>query len=268
MSVFARLIKVSATAVLGMSMLAGISAHADTPLRVYGPGGPAPAMKAAAVEFTRETGVQVQVVAGPLPQWADSAHRDADMLYSGSEDMMSSLVAKFGDEVDAGSVTPLYMRPAVLLVRPGNPHHIGGIADLMKSNVRLMVVNGAGQTGLWEDIAGRDGDISKVKTFRRKIAVFAPNTGAALKRWKEDPSIDAWLAYNIWAVANPGIADVVQIEPDYRLYRDCGMVLTRRGAARDEARQFATFLASKKAQAIFAKYGWGGEDVQTGDITD
>jgi accessory colonization factor AcfC len=41
-------------------------AQAQVPLRVYGPGGPAPAMKEAAVAFEKKTGVKVDVTAGLL----------------------------------------------------------------------------------------------------------------------------------------------------------------------------------------------------------
>ncbi|MGF6851249.1 substrate-binding domain-containing protein [Paraburkholderia sp. CI3] len=230
--------------------------HAAEPLHVYGPGGPAPAMKAAAAAFAKQTGVEVDVTAGPTPQWAEAAHGDADLLYSGSEDMMSGFIAKFGDQLVAKSAEPLYLRPAVILVRPGNPRHIRGITDLLSSEARVMVVDGSGQNGLWEDLVGRDGDIRQVKALRRNIAAFTPNTAEALKRWNSDPAIDAWIVYNIWAIAHPGVADIVQIEPQYRLYRDCGVVLTQRGEARDTVRQFVQFLEGPQGRAIFGQYGW------------
>ena len=58
-------------------------------LHVYGPGGPLPAMKEAAETFSKEKHVQVVVTGGPLPKWLHDAQQNADLIYSGSEEMMS-----------------------------------------------------------------------------------------------------------------------------------------------------------------------------------
>lgn len=66
------------------------AAQAATTLNVYGPGGPAPAMKEAAKAFAAARNIEVNVTAGPTPQWVDKAKSDADLVYSGSENMMSA----------------------------------------------------------------------------------------------------------------------------------------------------------------------------------
>ncbi|MDE1897596.1 MAG: substrate-binding domain-containing protein [Xanthomonadaceae bacterium] len=226
-------------------------------VRVFGPGGPAPAMKAAAVAFEKlHPGVSVQVTAGPTPRWIAAARAEGDVIYSGSEAMMAEFEHDLAGVLDPTTIEPLYLRPAVILVRPGNPDQITGVDDLLKPGVRVMVVNGAGQVGLWEDIVGRDGDIATVRDFRRNIVYAAPNSALALKRWRDDPSVQAWLIYNIWAIAHPGVADIVPLEPRYRLYRDCGAGLTARGRASAEARAFVAFLRGARGQAIFAHWGW------------
>ena len=55
---------------------------------------------------------------------------------------------------------------------------------------------------------------------------------------------------------SPRSADVVAIEPRYRIHRDCGIVVTRHGAGKPQARAFAEFLESPAARAIFAEHGW------------
>lgn len=40
-------------------------------------------------------------------------------------------------------------------MRKGNPKNIKGFKDLAKSGVKVLVTHGAGQVGMWEDIAGR-----------------------------------------------------------------------------------------------------------------
>ena len=241
---------------LALTLAGPVDARAADPLRVYGPGGPFPAMKEAAAAFGQAHKLDVQVTAGPTGNWLEQAKGDADVVFSGSEGMMSDFLKAFGGELDAGSVTPLYLRPAALLVRPGNPSHITGLADLLKPGHKVLVVNGSGQGGLWEDVTGRLGDIGAVQAFRANVGQFAATSADAKQTWTSDASYDAWLIWNISQVANPGIADQVAIEPEYRIYRDAAVALTKRGQARPDAAAFATFLSSPEGAHIFAKWGW------------
>ncbi|WP_197686711.1 substrate-binding domain-containing protein [Metallibacterium scheffleri] len=241
---------------LSLILLSG-SSMAAAGVHVFGPGGPAPAMKAAAAEFEKlHPGMRVQVTAGPTPQWLDAARATGDVIYSGSEAMMADFQRDLAGVLDAGTIEPLYLRPAVILVRPGNPDHITGFRSLLRPGMKVMVVNGAGQVGLWEDIAGRDGRIATLRAFRRNIVYAAPNSALALKRWQDDAAIQAWLSYNIWALAHPGLAQVVPLQRQYRLYRDCGVGLTIRGKANATARAFVRFLRSAQGRAIFELWGW------------
>lgn len=244
-----------ALVMLASALGASSSAHAAEPLHVYGPGGPLPAMKEAAAAFARSHGVPVEVTAGPTSQWIDHAKADGDLIFSGSEVMMSDFIAAMPD-IDPSTVRPLYLRPAAILVRPGNPTHIEGISELLKPGHRVLVVNGAGQQGLWEDITGRLGSIDNVRAFRANIVTVAPNSAQAKQAWINDKSIDAWLIWTIWQVSNPTLADQVPVEPQFAMYRDSGIALTKQGEGRPEAKEFAAFLNSKAGAAIFAKWGW------------
>ena len=152
---------------------------------------------------------------------------------------------------------PLYLRPVAILVRPGNPKNIRGFRDLLAPNVRILTVAGAGQIGLWEDVAGRTGDIALVRAFRKNM-VFpeAANSGAAKEQWTQQKDIDAWLIWNIWQVANPDLAQLVPLDEPFRIYRDAGVVLTRKGKTEPQAAAFIEFLKSADGQRIFAKWGW------------
>jgi accessory colonization factor AcfC len=119
-------------------------------LNIYGPGGPLPAMKDAAATFGKKYRTQVNVVGGPAPNWLPKAKQDADIIFSGSEDMMSNLEVAMQGAVDPSTILPLYVRKAAILVRPGNPGHIKGLDDLLKPGHHILVVNGAGQQGLWK----------------------------------------------------------------------------------------------------------------------
>ena len=229
--------------------------EAKQTMHVYGPGGPLPAMRAAAAAFGASHGVTVLVTAGPLPQWQAAARDDADLVFSGSETMMSDFLAVLPD-LDPATARPLYLRPSAILVRPGNPAHITGVLDLFRPGHRILVVNGAGQQGLWEDVAGRRGRIADVIAFRANIARVAPNSAEARKAWIADGSLDAWLIWGIWQTANPRLADQVAVEPEFRIFRDVGAALTRRGEARPVVQQFRDYLASPEAARIFARSGW------------
>lgn len=238
---------------------AGEPAARDT-IRAYGPGGPLPAMTEAAVAFERQRGVHVVVTGGPTPQWLAQARDDADVIFSGSEHMMTDFVKSLGDatagRIDERTITPLYLRPSAILVRPGNPRGIRRFEDLLQPGVRVLAVQGAGQTGLWEDMAGRTGDIEVVRALRRNIGAVAANSGEAKQIWTTDASFDAWLIWSIWQVANPTLADVVAVADPWVIYRDAGVALTMRGRERPVARQFAAYLQSPEGARIFAKWGW------------
>lgn len=246
-----------AALVFGLACIgSAASATAVDTLYVYGPGGPAPAMKEAASAFQSKHAVQVEVTAGPTPSWIDKAKQNADVIYSGSETMMTDFVVAMDGRLDEKSIMPLYLRPMSILVRPGNPKHIKGFQDTLKPGTKILVVNGAGQNGAWEDVAGRKGDIRTVRKLRSNIVSFAPNSAAARTTWIEKTDIDVWLIWNIWQVANPKLADVVPIESDYAIYRDIGVALSQQGVNKPLAKQFVEFLKSKEGAKIFAKWGW------------
>lgn len=225
-------------------------------LNVFGPGGPGPAMMEAAKAFEKKSGTRVQVTTGPAPEWMGRARTDADLIFSGSENMMTSFVSQMKGAIIEDSIEPIYIRPSAILVRPGNPKRLGGVADLLKPGMRVLVVEGAGQVGLWEDVVGRLGRLEDIKAFRRNIVDVAESSGDAKKRWTSDPTLDAWLIWNIWEIANDDIADMVEVEPERRVWRDCGIAFTVKGAKKPSAKKFAAFLVSPEGRRIFNKWGW------------
>lgn len=232
------------------------SARADDVVRAYGPGGPAPAMKEAAEVFSKTRGVRVEVTAGPTDKWIAEARQDADIIFSGSEYMKTEFVKAMEGRIAEETIDALYIRPSAILVRPGNPRKIRDLPDLAKPGLKVLVVQGAGQTGMWEDMAGKDGDLGLVRGLRKNIAFHAPNSAAAKEHWVQHPEVDAWIIYNIWQVANPTLADQVAVGKRYVVYRDSGIGLTRTGADRAAARAFVEFLRSKEGAAIFKRWGW------------
>ena len=244
-------------AVSAFVCLGTATAQPSTTVNVYGPGGPAPAMKEAAKAFEAAHQIKVNVVAGPTGQWADKAKSDAHVVFSGAEHMMSDFARVLPGAFDLKEVQPLYLRPVAMLVRPGNPKGIKGFKDILEPGIKVLAVAGAGQTGLWEDVVGRTGDIRTVQAFRKNLLLpEASNSAEARKRWIEQPDIDVWLIWNIWQVANPELAQVVEMDEPFRIYRDTGVVLTQQGKTMQPAQKFVDYLQSPAGQAIFSKWGW------------
>lgn len=135
---------------------------------------------------------------------------------------------------------------------------------------RILATGGAGQVALWEDVAGRTGDLALLRAMRERIVQVAPNTGAAQQAWRGRPdAYDAWLVWNIWQVAAPELADIVEIEEPFRIWRSTGTVLTRRARkcavsppssrARRARRSSAAWAAAAEASA---QLGPGGGAAQ------
>lgn len=226
-------------------------------LRAYGPGGPAPAMREAAKVFKDKKGIRVEINAGPTPAWKNQSTKDADLIFSGSEYMMTDFVRKdLPGLIDTATIRTLYLRPSAILVRPGNPKGIKGIKDLAKPGLRILVVQGAGQLGMWEDAAGRTGSVKLVDAVRRNIGFFAPNSAEAKKLWSSDLTYDAWLIWTIWQKESPASADLINTEPENTIYRSCGIAITNRSERKALAKEFADFLQSAEGQKIFVKWGW------------
>jgi accessory colonization factor AcfC len=226
------------------------------PVILYGPSGPSPAINESAVAFTGLFGVPVEVRSGPTELWVEQAAQDADLIYSSAEFMMSEFLRTEALHLDPDTLTGLYIRPSVILVRPDNPKGIKDFPDLLKPDVRVMVVEGSGQTGLWEDMAGKLGDVTTLRKLRANIVYFALTSDDAVKAWKERTDIDAWITWNIWHMPNRDRAKLIPVGRDYRVYRQCSIALTERGKANTGARQFVDFLTSADGARIFESWGW------------
>jgi accessory colonization factor AcfC len=237
--------------------IAGLSsfvafAQTDT-LHVYGPGGPLSAMQECAKVFTGTTGIPVKVTGGPESKWIAEAGQNADLIYGGAEYMLTQFIQNHPGMVDAATRVELYKRAAAILVRPGNPKHIATLKDLTKQGVHILDVNGAGQLGLWEDIAGKENLIGGIQ---KNIAGSFVNTALAIDAWKKDGSYDAWITYASWHQNLKDITQVVELPLALRLYRGTPVALTLTSRHSQQGRQFVQFLQSAQGHAIFKKWGW------------
>ncbi len=224
---------------------------------VYGPGGPAPVMKELAVQFQNKTNNKVEVVAGPTPKWINNAKENADIIYSGNSSMMDAFIKLLPDQLNHTDVEVLNIREAGIVVRPDNPKNIKTFNDLLKKNVKVMVVDGAGQVGLYEDVALRDGKQENLARLRKNIVFYAPNSKMAVDRWSSDKEIDALIIWSHWANSiGKDKAKFVTLSPVNVIYRASEIAITKNSKNRKVAEEFIDFVQSKEAQEVWKKWGW------------
>ncbi|MDP3183012.1 MAG: substrate-binding domain-containing protein [Desulfobaccales bacterium] len=243
---------------IGVLMLApwglvGISLAQDKVLQVYGPGGPLGPMEECAQLFSKARGVEVKVTAGPEAKWLDQARQDADLIFGGAEYMLTDFILRHPDLVDQKTRISLYVRPAGILVRKANPKKIRSLYDLTRDGIRILDVNGAGQLGLWEDMASLYGIIPLIQ---KNIALSVTNSAEAIEKWKTMPELDAWITYESWHYRLEDLTDLVEIPKARKLYRGTPIAITTITKQRDLAQQFIAFLRTDPAHAVFKKWGW------------
>ena len=183
-------------------VLLGLSGYgrASNELSVYEPGRPAPAIGDAAEVFGKEQGIEVRRTAGPTTRWASDLLRDGDVVYSGgSEAMMSDFISQFADTLMPETLRLLYLRPAGILVRPGNPLHIQGFRDLLRPQSQHYggERRGPGRAvGRHCRARWRHRGATRLP---RKCQPLREHSAEAVQAWKSDPSIQAWISFPIWS---------------------------------------------------------------------
>lgn len=233
-------------------VFSGAFAQTDT-LHVYGPGGPFGPMNECAVQFGKMNNVQVSVKAGPEKAWIDKALEDADIIFGGAEYMLSQFNFRYPGLIDAETRTTLYTRPSGVLVRPGNPKGINREEDLFKPGIKILVVSGAGQIGLWEDMFGKTDQLQEVFPNIYKVAYNGKN---AIELWKEHEEIDAWITWESWHYRLREITELVQLSEKYTVYRGTPVALTKQVNDKLLAEKFIKYLKSPEARKIFEDWGW------------
>lgn len=237
------------TAILGVFLNAEIN--------IYGPGGPAPVLKELALMYEQKTGEKVIVTAGPATAWMEEAQAKADIIYSGNSAMMDTFVNKFKGKISAEKIEVLNIREAGIIVRPNNPKKIKNFKDLLRKDVKIMVVNGAGQVGLYEDMALKHGKRENLIALRKNIKVFAENSKLAVESWNNDASIDALIIWKHWAnTIGKDKAEFVRSGKSSVIYRASEIAITNDSPNKDKARDFINFIKSQEAQKVWEEKGW------------
>lgn len=253
-------LSIAAMALLLAAALAADGQQKPT-LHVYGPGGPLGPMQEAAERFGAEKGVRVAVTAGPEAQWIDEAKRNADLVFGGAEYMLTQFAMKHPGLIDGATREELYVRPAGVLVRKGNPKNITRLEDLTRPGVRILDVAGAGQLGMWEDMARSAGLIAGIQ---KNIHAVAGNTAEAIEKWKSDQSLDAWIIFESWHYRLKDVTDLVRLPESQRVYRGTPIAITTLSKQKQLAHEFIRFLKGDAGKEIFVKWGWTDPERQGG----
>lgn len=141
-------------------------------------------MKECAAAFTRQTGLAVDVTAGPEPKWLAQDMQDADLVYGGAEYMLTQTALTHPGFLDDSSRTSLYARESAVLMRLGNPLRIKRLEDLARAGVRLLDVNGAGQMGMTEDMARIP---ALIANLQHNTKTSVKTSAEAVDLWQQKP---------------------------------------------------------------------------------
>lgn len=256
MCAYSKRLYVTLVVVCGLGAIGPARATAEEVLHLYGPLGTNPAIEEAAIAYAAENNVELNVVSGPLEAWRPRAGQDGDFVFCSGEFIMSDFVQQGALHVEDTSVTPLYVRPSVILVRPSNPKDIRDFPDLLRPGMKVMMVNASGQTGLWENITGKLQSLQNLVALEKNIVFCAADPEEAIRLWQEHEELDAWITWNVWHIPRRDVARVVPMSEDYRIYRRCSISLTQRSQSNPWATGFLDYLGSEEAGEVFRSWGW------------
>lgn len=228
--------------------------HAQTDtLYVYGPGGPFAPINECAQLFGNKNNVVVKVTAGPEANWIAQAKQNADLVFGGAEYMLTQFKMQHPGLMDSTTRTELYKRAAGILVRPGNPKQIKTLKDLTKPGINILEITGAGQLGMWEDLAGKQNLIGGIQ---KNIKGAFANTALAIDAWKSDTKYDAVIIFASWYLRLKDVSQLIKIPVPQTVYRGTPIAITAITNKKDKAQQFIQFLQSNEGHVIFKKWGW------------
>lgn len=228
----------------------------DGVVRLYGPGGPHSALIKVAKAYEAKTGQKVEVIFGPEKKWSRDAQAKGDIIFGAAEQSITAYLENY-HFVSEKDVQPVYIRRSVIAVKKGNPKNIQGFDDLLKPDTKVVVTEGKGVyntsgTGLWEDVAGREGSLEDIQKLRKNIVAFEKGSGAGFKAFTEKG--DAWITWVDWPKTNEGKVDFVELEQSRRIYRDMNIALSPK--ADSQAKDFINYLNSDEGAEIVATLGW------------
>jgi len=170
---------------------------------------------------------------------------DGDLFFGGADYMLEDFDRRNPGVLDLRSAERLLPRRLGIIVRKGNPLGIRTLGDLQREGVTVM-------EAALEKVSGYHGARPGAGDADDPVE----HTGTeALKAWRSNPGIDAWITYKSWHAVLAVEADFVEI-PDESALRFTPIAVTARTPHREAAEKFIAFLKSPEAQRIFREHGW------------
>jgi len=147
--------------------------------------------------------------------------------------------------VRKGERRTIASRASAIIVPAGNPKNIQTVADMAQPGVRVGVSVLDCLKGLWEDISGRLGLVSKI---RNNITYYA-NGCIAIVEAAATGEFDAG-----------GRIEVIELPKEQQVLRGTGVGMLSFAKNIEPARKFMDFLTTPESRAFYQEFGWVVED--------
>jgi tungstate transport system substrate-binding protein len=219
-------------------------------------------------EFTKDTGIEVRVVAVGTGQALDIGRRgDADVVFVHAR----SAEKKFVSEGEGVKRYPVMYNDFVLIGPKSDPAHVAGTHDIVAAlqaveKAKVPFVSRGDKSGthiaelaLWKD-AGIDIDKAKGPWYRETGQGMGPalNTAAGMNAYLLADR-GTWLSFK-----NRGDLAIV-VEGDKRLFNQYGVMLVNPkkhpNIKADLGQKFVDWLVSPRGQAVIADYKIDGQQL-------
>lgn len=158
--------------------------------------------------------------------------------------------------VRKGERRTIASRASAIIVPAGNPKNIKTVADMAQPGVRVGVSVLDCLKGLWEDISGRLGLVSKI---RNNITYYA-NGCIAIVEAAAEGQFDAAFGWTAFGHLEPGRIEVIELPKEQQVLRGTGVGMLSFAKNIENAREFMDFLVTPESRALYKEYGWVLED--------
>ena len=158
--------------------------------------------------------------------------------------------------VRKGERRTIASRASAIIVPAGNPKNIQSIADMAQPGVRVGVSVLDCLKGLWEDISGRLGLVSKI---RNNITYYA-NGCIAIVEAAATGEFDAGFGWAAFHHLEPGRIEVIELPKEQQVLRGTGVGMLSFAKNIEPARKFMDFLTTPESRAFYQEFGWVVED--------
>jgi len=158
--------------------------------------------------------------------------------------------------VRKGERRTIASRASAIIVPAGNPKNIRTVADMAQPGVRVGVSVLDCLKGLWEDVSGRLGLVSKI---RQNITYYA-NGCIAIVEAAAEGQFDAAFGWTSFKHLEPGRIEIIELPAEQQVLRGTGVGMLSFAKNIENARKFMDFLTTPESRAFYQEFGWVVED--------